>query len=102
MVKLSAMTNQIQNEQAPIESGDQLILYLDFRYALLCRACGSKVLDPDKKRGQLYFKGKCPTCHQQSVAPQQERQGKSTKRQRKAERREQRRAAKQAQAKPKS
>lgn len=37
---------------------------IDYNYALLCRSCNQLVLDPDKSKGQIYLKGKCPSCGQ--------------------------------------
>jgi hypothetical protein len=35
---------------------------IDFNYAVLCRFCGSKVLDPDKKNNQQYLNCRCCGC----------------------------------------
>jgi hypothetical protein len=83
------MQNTHQNPQ-PIETHDQLILYLNFQYGVRCRACDGLVLEPDKVKGQLYLKGRCPSCGQDSAPPQT----KSTKRERKNARREAKRLAK--------
>jgi phage FluMu protein Com len=83
------MTNQIQN---PVEHEiqDQFLLYLDFHWALRCRNCNNKVLDPDKSKGQIYLKGKCPTCGQISADPQT----RQSKREKRANKKEIRRQAK--------
>lgn len=70
-----------ESQKKPIM--DQLIQYIDYHYCVLCLACGSKVLDPDKKKGQKHFQGKCPSCGQESKVQQK------SKKERKAERRAQ-------------
>ena len=62
---------------------NKLHQWIDFNFALLCRNCKSKVVDPDKSKGQIYLKGKCPTCKGESSE-------KLTKKQRKLERKLQR------------
>ena len=59
--------------------------FVDYHFALLCRACGAKVLDPDKKRNQTHLKGKCPTCGKDSVEEKKQSKKKS-KKERRAER----------------
>jgi len=61
-------------------SPDQLLQFLDYHYAVLCKCCGEKVMDPDKKKGQIHLKGKCPTCNKDS------KDEKKTKKERKKER----------------
>jgi len=41
--------------------------FIEFHYAVLCRFCNKKVLDPDKKKNQTHLKGKCPSCGTNSV-----------------------------------
>lgn len=62
---------------------DQLLQYLDFHYGLICLACRGKVMDPDKRKGQIHLKGKCPSCGKDS------KEEKKSKKQRKQEKREQ-------------
>lgn len=31
-------------------------------YSLRCKSCGVKLLDPDKKNNQEFFKYQCPSC----------------------------------------
>jgi phage FluMu protein Com len=83
MVMISTMTNEIQNP-AEHQIQDQFLLFIDYNYACLCRECGVKVLDPDKIKGQVYLRGKCPTCNQISADPQT-RQSKREKRANKKE-----------------
>jgi hypothetical protein len=66
-------------------SPDQLLQFLDYHYAVLCKCCGKKVMDPDKKKGQTHLKGKCPSCNKDS------KEEKKSKKQRKKERQEQQR-----------
>jgi len=60
----------------------QLIQTIDYCYGLICRVCQSKVLDPDKKKNQVYLDGRCPTCCKYSVVPKSKKQ---RKRERKAQ-----------------
>lgn len=60
----------------------QLQQYIDFHYGTICMCCKEKVLDPDKKKGQIHLKGKCPSCGKDS------KEEKKSKKQRKKERRE--------------
>lgn len=41
--------------------------FIEYHYVVLCRFCGNKVLDPDKKKNQTHLKGKCPSCGKDSV-----------------------------------
>lgn len=59
---------------------DQFVQTLDYHFVVLCRRCGKKVMDPDKKKGQTHLKGKCPSCGQDS------KEEKKSKKQRKKER----------------
>jgi hypothetical protein len=61
---------------------NQFLQYTDYHYALLCRVCSSKVIDPDKKKNQVFFDGICPTCGEES------KEVKKTKKQLKLERKE--------------
>jgi hypothetical protein len=45
---------------------DDFVQYLDFNFATLCLCCGQKVMDPDKRSGQIHFKGRCPSCGKDS------------------------------------
>ncbi len=60
----------------------QLIQVIDYNYSVKCRLCESKVLDPDKKKNQIYLDGRCPSCGQNSVVPKSKKQ---RKRERKAQ-----------------
>ena len=60
----------------------QLIQTINYNYALVCRICQSKVLDPDKKKNQVYLDGRCPSCNEYSVVPKSKKQ---RKRERKAQ-----------------
>jgi len=51
------------NDPAAIKN---FLMFLDHQYAIICLACGKKVLDPDKKKNQIYLDGKCPSCGQLS------------------------------------
>ena len=62
---------------------NKLHQWIEFNYGLICRNCKSKVLDPDKSKGQIYLKGKCPSCGGESSE-------KLSKKQRKLERKLQR------------
>lgn len=62
---------------------NQLRQFIDYHFAILCRVCGNKVLDPDKTKGQTFLKGKCPSCGKDSKPEE-----KKSKKQRKKERRE--------------
>ncbi len=37
-------------------------LQIEEDYAVLCRNCFRKVLDPNKNAGQVFTKGTCPHC----------------------------------------
>lgn len=63
----------------------QFLEIIDYSYGLVCRMCKSKVLDPDKKKNQIYLDGRCPSCGKNSEIPK-------TKKQRKRERRAQQKA----------
>jgi hypothetical protein len=63
---------------------EQLITFLDVHYGLICLNCRQKVMDPDKKKGQTYLKGKCPSCGKDS------KEEKKSKRQLKKEKKLQR------------
>ena len=87
------MTTEEENQKdIEKQNPDQFLLWLNFNYALKCRECLSLVLDPDKVKGQLYLKGKCPSCGQMSVEPQT-RQNKREKRAMKRERKRQQKVA---------
>lgn len=45
---------------------DDFIQYLDYTYSILCLCCGQKVMDPDKRPGQVHLKGRCPSCNKDS------------------------------------
>jgi rRNA maturation endonuclease Nob1 len=62
----------------------QLIKIIDYNYTLVCRLCTSKVIDPDKKKNQVYLDGRCPSCGGNSVVPKSKKQ---RKRERKAQQR---------------
>jgi phage FluMu protein Com len=76
------------------------IQLIDYSFATLCRACGAKVLDPEKRKGQTWLDGKCPSCHQLSSAKSsidteyksKKQIKRELKRQRKAQRKAERRA----------
>jgi DNA-directed RNA polymerase subunit RPC12/RpoP len=37
---------------------------IEQKYALICKGCSRKVIDPDKKNNQqVYTKNKCPHCN---------------------------------------
>lgn len=59
---------------------DQMLQIIDYHFAVLCRCCNKKVMDPDKKKGQTHLKGKCPSCGKES------KEVKKTKKERKKER----------------
>lgn len=69
-------------------SEDQFLEFLDYHYAVLCKCCGNKVMDPDKKKGQTHLKGKCPSCNKDS------KEEKKSKKQRRKEKQEQKRQQK--------
>jgi rRNA maturation endonuclease Nob1 len=60
----------------------QLLQVIDYSYTLYCRICNSKVIDPDKKKNQIYLDGRCPSCGNNSVVPKTKKQ---LKRERKAQ-----------------
>lgn len=60
---------------------EQFLKSIEEEYCLICRACSSKVLDPDKKKSQIFLEGHCPSCKQLSFIQK-------TKKQRKRERKE--------------
>jgi hypothetical protein len=59
-----------------ISKQDRLIEFIDYHFAVRCsnQNCGVKVIDPDKKRGQIFLKGKCPTCKQYSGLSKKDKQ----------------------------
>lgn len=77
--------HSMQSTEISKSQQDDLIVFIDYCYGLICSACGNKVLDPDKKKGQIIFNGKCPSCGEVSTAPKKEQ--KKSRKQRRAERR---------------
>lgn len=67
--------------------------FIEYHYVILCKACGKKVMDPDKKKGQTHLKGKCPSCGKDS------KEEKKSKKQRKKERQAQKQLNKEFRAK---
>lgn len=38
-------------------------IQLEYEYALICKGCHRKVIDPDKNNGnQIFTRAKCPYC----------------------------------------
>lgn len=70
----------------------QLKQFIDYNFTVICRCCGGKVMDPDKKKGQTHLKGKCPSCGKDS------KEEKKSKKERKKEKREAREREKAAAA----
>ena len=62
-------TEQPNTEQRPKEETSTLVQFLSYTYGVICRSCGAKVLDPDKKKGQTVLKLKCPSCNKTYVEP---------------------------------
>ena len=72
----------------------EYLQFIDYNYAVICRLCEKKVLDPDKVKNQIYLKGKCPSCGEKSAEKQQEFSVFKSKKQIKKEAKKARQAAK--------
>ena len=59
---------------------EKLYAWIDKYFTLTCSVCKEKVLDPDKKQGQIYLNGKCFACNKESKVE------KKSKKERRAER----------------
>lgn len=54
----------------PLSARDEWRIEMEKKYALICKPCGRKIMDPDKgTANQIFSKSVCTVCQESQIIP---------------------------------